>query len=137
MLTAGIVIVYATARAVLTPASYGELGGYRSAALSEIAEQEPLYAGKHACDECHSEKLELLSKFEHKNLSCEGCHGPNVAHVEDPDVPTTKIKDAGCLRCHAPNVARPEWMKQVDSKEHYPGEACIECHIPHQPNEVP
>lgn len=137
MLTAGIVVVYATARIVLTPDSYGEIGPYRSAALNENAQREPLFAGALACEECHSEILELVGKFEHKGISCETCHGPGTAHGQDPEIAMGKLADDGCLRCHAPTAGRPEWMKQVDPAEHYTGESCKECHLPHQPNEVP
>jgi hypothetical protein len=28
-------------------------------------------------------------------------------------------------------------MHQIASKNHYKGQRCTECHLPHQPNEVP
>ena len=45
------------ARAFLTPATFGEYGWYRGAALEELAARTPVYAGKKACDECHSDIL--------------------------------------------------------------------------------
>ena len=34
-------------------------------------------------------------------------------------------------------VCRDVEVKQINSKDHYTGQRCIECHSPHQPNEVP
>jgi hypothetical protein len=52
-------------------------------------------------------------------------------------VKLVKIGDNGCLRCHENNGARPAWMKQIVVKDHYRGDKCAGCHVPHQPNEVP
>jgi len=46
-----------------TPASFGELGWYRAKALVELRSRTPVYAGKQACDECHSDQLQKLAKF--------------------------------------------------------------------------
>ena len=127
--------------------------------MQEIASQPPVYAGKKACEECHSDKLEQLAKGEHKTLSCEACHGVSRDHAANPDIKSGVIlhpgdteADAGqpeepridrvketsnhCIRCHETNPSRPAWFKQIVVKEHYSGK-CTECHVPHQPNEVP
>lgn len=137
LLTVGIVGVYFVARYFLTPASFGQYGHYRGAALEEIAAREPLFAGKKACDECHSDTLLKLAKAEHKTLSCEVCHGPGRAHVDNPDVDLPKLHFSHCVRCHERDPSRPEWLKQINSRIHYTGQHCTECHVPHQPNEVP
>jgi hypothetical protein len=139
ILTLGIVGSYAVARHFLTPPSFGDFGHYRGEALTEIAAREPRYAGQKSCHECHSEEVEMVARFEHKSVSCESCHGISKKHGEDPDHhDPPKLSDTFCLRCHEANAAKPAWFKQIDVKTHYAGDGkCAECHIPHQPNEVP
>jgi hypothetical protein len=136
LLTLAIVGSYLTARAFLKPTSFGELGWYRANALVELRSRTPVYAGKQACDECHSDVLQKLGKFEHKNLSCEACHGPCREHGDNPEVLPVKLTGNFCLRCHEANPSRPAWFKQIVSKEHYSGQ-CVECHLPHQPSQTP
>jgi hypothetical protein len=157
----GIVVSYLTARAFLTPPSFGQYGWYRGAALEEIAARTPVYAGKKSCDECHSDILEKLAKDKHRTLSCEACHGVSQAHVDNPNIKpgedresppevtavttastnrepkSVKLAGAHCIRCHEANPSRPAWFKQITVKNHYTGQKCGECHVPHQPNEVP
>ena len=139
LLAVGIVGAYSVARYFLTPPSFGEYGWYRGAALAELATRDRVYAGKQACEECHSDEYQKLIKLEHKSLSCEACHGPGEAHVQNPDNPDVKmavLHYSLCLRCHEANPSRPKWHKQIVSKNHYPGK-CTECHVPHSPSEVP
>lgn len=137
LLTLGIVISYLTARYFLTPSSFGQYGWFRGAALEEIASRTPVYAGKKACDECHSEVLLNLAKGEHKTLSCEGCHGVSQEHAANPDITPIKLTGNHCIRCHEANPSRPSWFRQITVRNHYAGQKCTECHVPHQPNEVP
>ena len=136
LLSVVIVGVYLTARFFLTPPTFGQYGWYRGQALEEIASHPPLFAGKQSCDgECHSKPMEDLTKGAHKTLSCEGCHGPNSAHVADRQIKVTT--QVSCLRCHEADPARSAWIRQIESREHYAGDRCTECHQPHQPNEAP
>src|ERR1035441_4853998 len=84
LLAVGIVVVYSVARYVLTPPSFRQYGWYRGVALMEIATRDQVYAGKKACEECHSDEYQKLLKHEHKGLACESCHGPGEAHAQDP-----------------------------------------------------
>jgi hypothetical protein len=137
LLTIGIVGAYLLARHLLTPPSFGQYGHYRGDALAEVAAREPLFAGRKACDECHIDASEKLAKAEHKTLSCETCHGPGRAHVVNPDISLPKLTFSHCVRCHEEDPSRPQWLKQINSRNHYTGHRCTECHDPHQPNEVP
>lgn len=140
ILTAGVIGSYGVARMVMVPATYGDYGSYRGAALGELAAAKPVYSGVKVCDECHSDVLEGLVKYEHKTISCESCHGPSRNHATDPDVktPRGKFTDTDCLRCHQTSASRPLWLKQVDPNEHYRGDkSCSACHLAHQPNEKP
>jgi|YelNatPaOPRAMG01_1025707.scaffolds.fasta_scaffold194229_2 hypothetical protein len=134
ILTVAILGLYGLARFFLTPPSFGELGFYRALALEEATLRSPVFAGQKACDECHSDTIKKVAKAEHKTVSCESCHGPGRAHVENPEV---KMGAIFCVRCHGVDPARSAWIKQVDPKKHYAGQRCAECHVPHQPSEVP
>lgn len=136
LLTLAIVVSYLVARYFLTPATFGQYGWYRGAALGEIASATPVYAGKKACDECHSEILEVLGKGKHQTLTCEACHGVSSPHAANPDILPVKMSGSHCIRCHEANMSRPAWFKQIVVKEHYEGK-CSECHVPHNPTEVP
>jgi hypothetical protein len=138
LLTIGIVCVYFTARYFLTPETFGQNGHYRGAALREIASRQPYWAGKAACvAECHTDHAAKLAGGAHKSLSCETCHGPGAAHVKNPAEKLPKLDMSLCLRCHAASPSRPAWMHQINVHDHYAGNLCTDCHVPHQPNEVP
>jgi hypothetical protein len=137
LLTLAIIVTYVIARYLLTPATFRQHGFYRGDALLEHASRTPVFAGRKACLECHQEIQDKLFKAEHKTIGCETCHGVGREHADNPDVSLVKIGDNGCLRCHENNGARPAWLKQINSKEHYRGDKCAGCHVPHQPNEVP
>ena len=140
LLTIAIVGSYFVARFFLTPASFGELGWYRANALTEAANKPLAYAGKEACSVCHKDQAAKLAKYPHKTLSCEVCHGPGQAHAEkkdDPDYKPAKLGISHCLRCHETLPSRPKFQKQINSREHYAGQKCAECHLPHAPSEMP
>ncbi len=139
LLTLGIVGSYGVAWKLLVPKTFGEYGWYRGAALGEIAARKPVFAGMKSCDECHSDVLQKLAKYEHRTVSCESCHGPGRAHADDPDIKTPRgqFADGDCLRCHQSNPTRPLWIKQVDPIEHYRADKCTGCHVGHQPKEAP
>ena len=76
LLAVGIVTAYLIARYFLTPPSFGEYGWYRGEALAELAARQPVYAGKKACEECHSDVYQKLSKHEHKTPLVRGLPRP-------------------------------------------------------------
>lgn len=135
LLTIGIVGSYLVARQLLTPASFGDLGWYRAAAITDIRSPEPEYGGKKLCAECHTEQAAKLAERGHKSLSCEGCHGASQNHALNPDLKTAILNFSHCVRCHEANPSRPSWHKQIESKAHFPGDACTDCHPPHDPLE--
>ncbi|HSU54798.1 MAG TPA: cytochrome c3 family protein [Candidatus Dormibacteraeota bacterium] len=139
LLAVGIVVCYSVARYFLTPESFKQYGWYRGEALAEMANRyEPSFAGRKACDECHSDVVQKLAKHEHKSLSCEGCHGPGQAHSDNPDIKIDIVNFSTCARCHEANPSRPKWHKQINISNHYGGGSkCTECHVPHSPNDVP
>ncbi len=137
LLVVGIVVCYSVARYFLTPRSFRQYGWFRGEALAEIAARPTTFGGKQACEECHSDEIQKLLKDGHKTLSCEACHGPAQAHVENPDVKLQVLNFGHCARCHEANPSRPKWHKQIVIKDHYTGSKCTECHVPHAPSETP
>ncbi len=149
ILTVAIVCSYVVARYIFIPPSFGKYGHWRGDALTDLMAKDPKYAGQKSCEECHSDVFKTLGKFEHKNISCESCHGVCRAHGDDPDhqnppkltdlrTVRSEQADGFCMRCHDYDPARPAWLKQIERSKHYAGkQRCVECHMPHQPNEVP
>ena len=82
--------------------------------------------------------FQKLAKYEHKTLSCEACHGAGQAHADNPDVKMVKCS-ATAIACAAtrPILRGPSGTSRSASKDHYPGHKCTECHVPHNPSEVP
>jgi hypothetical protein len=137
LLAVGIVLSYLVARTLLTPASFRQYGFYRGAALGEVAARDIVHAGRKECASCHVDEEKMLAKGAHRTLSCEGCHGAGQAHAQNPDIKPQILGYSHCARCHEYNISRPKWHKQVVTKEHYAGSKCTECHVPHNPTEVP
>jgi cytochrome c553 len=136
MLTVAIIGSYFIARLFLVPASFGKLGWYRADALKDYAALPISYAGAASCEECHTEEATAKAKGNHKSVSCESCHGPLSAHVQDATVTPAKITDLRfCVRCHEANPSRPEKFPQVNVAEHSGLKNCLECHKAHQPRE--
>lgn len=130
-----------TVRHFLVPATFGEHGYYRAAALDDEKARQPLHAGRAACKECHGDEAALHAKDAHATVECETCHGPGARHIADNNVPMAKA-DArdDCLVCHRRLDARPGAFPQVDWREHYAfvgvkdmSVACIRCHSGHEP----
>jgi hypothetical protein len=138
LLTIAIVGSYLVARYFLTPASFRQYGWYRGEALAELATRDQVFAGRKACEICHADEVKKLGQKEHKTLSCESCHGPGQAHADNPDVKMAILNYSHCVRCHEFYPSRPKWHHQINSKTHYStGQKCTECHVPHNPQEVP
>jgi hypothetical protein len=138
-LFAAFIIIFLAVRHYLVPDTFGEQGHYRFSSIEENKQQLMNYAGKEACAECHDDKAADLVLDVHAGISCESCHGPGLAHYDIPDsvrmiVPKER---AFCGLCHAKNPTRKkEVIVQVDLKDHYIENKCIECHNPHKPWEL-
>lgn len=93
------------------------------------------FAGTALCQECHGDVAEKKAAGFHKNLSCEGCHGPAAAHAEDPSAGKPEIpRDRRfCPVCHEYDPSRPTGFPQINSIAHNPLKACVSCHNPHNP----
>ncbi len=127
--------VFLVARELLIPKNFGEYGHYRPGALADNQARPVSFAGRVACEECHSEVVEERNGSRHDRVNCEACHGALAAHAEDPTSVKPSLPDVGalCRTCHERLVGRPVNFPQVDVKDHSGDEACASCHRPHHP----
>jgi hypothetical protein len=129
------IILFLVIRAVLIPKDFGEYGHYRPGALADNAALPLVFAGRAACEECHSDVVESRAGHKHEHVACEACHWALAAHAEDPSGPKPTLPDATtlCRACHERNVGRPAAFPQVVVEDHSGGEPCTGCHQPHHP----
>lgn len=134
-LFAAFILLFLVARYFLMPVSFGKQGHYRFNSIAENKEKPMNYAGKEACADCHDDKALEIKSDVHAGLSCETCHGPGQAHVDNPDSVKLIKPDQRvfCGTCHSYNPTRSKIIKQIDLKEHNTDKKCIECHNPHLP----
>jgi len=122
-------------RAAVVPASFGQYGHYRGAAIAETAARPIAFAGHDACEACHTDVVEQKKQGRHVVIACEACHGPLAKHADDPSSVTPPKLDTAilCARCHEANSAKPKGFPQVVTADHSGGIACDTCHQPHRP----
>ena len=130
-----LVGTFVGARTYLRPATFGDKGHYRAAALVTIAARTPKLAGREECYDCHEDVQKKQVAAFHRALGCEVCHGPQAVHASDPDSATPKALDTRslCSRCHAYTASRPTGFPQIDLATHNPLTTCTKCHDPHAP----
>ena len=138
-----LVALAAVARYLAVPATYGDLGPYRAAALPKAREGTPQHLGQEACASCHAREVKLHAKDAHAHVQCEACHGPAAGHVRDGKkarAMTTPKGKAPCLACHRKITGRPGSFPQIDWKQHFAfvgvkeeKTPCTTCHDPHEP----
>lgn len=133
------ILIFLFARAQFVPKSFGQYGHYRGNALKEIASREPKFAGHQACEDCHTDVVDLKKTGKHAGVNCEACHGPLGNHAADPAAVVPQLPDTGvlCAKCHEANLAKPASFPQVDTKDHSGGQKCGICHVPHNPLQAP
>jgi hypothetical protein len=122
-------------RAFMVPADFGEFGHYRPAALNDARARPVRYAGRSACEGCHSDVVAARHGSRHERIGCEACHGPLMAHAQaggeqKPARPDSRVL---CVRCHAASPWKPKTYPQVVVAEHSPEGSCLACHKPHAP----
>jgi hypothetical protein len=136
---AAVFIVAGTALVIVrhhfVPATFGEHGHYREAAIPAVASLPERYAGAQACAECHEDQAAEKAKSFHRGVSCESCHGAGQDHVDAPDehAPVRPTSRDACLTCHRYLLSRPNGFPQVLELTHNADKACVICHDPHDP----
>jgi hypothetical protein len=128
-------LVFLVVRHYVVPASFGQYGHYRGAAIGDIAAHPVKFAGHQACESCHTEILDVKKNGKHAQVNCEACHGAQAGHAEDPGTVTPAKPDTAvlCARCHTASAAKPKGFPQVDPAGHSTGLPCETCHNPHSP----
>jgi hypothetical protein len=128
-------LAFLAIRHALVPPDFGKYGHFRPASLDEIAAKTPVFAGREACEGCHTDVAAEKSKGPHANVGCEACHGPQGRHAQDFSSQKPVLPDTAklCVVCHEADGAKPKNFPQVVSREHSGGAACGTCHKPHQP----
>jgi hypothetical protein len=94
------------------------------------------YMGREYCQNCHPDKLDLISQTPHFNIQCENCHGPAIDHPQDPPKLSIDRSREQCLRCHAklPYKGSGRYLlRGINNDEHNPDMECAMCHNPHSP----
>ena len=129
------IVAFLVIRRVVVPPDFGKYGHFRPGAMDEIRARPIKFAGREACETCHSEQAAVKAKGKHAGLGCEACHGPLARHAEDPTSVVPKLPDTAvlCARCHEANSAKPKSFPQVVTTEHSAGLPCNTCHKPHTP----
>ncbi len=129
------IVAFVILRWWMVPKSFGEYGHYRGAALGEIASLPMHYAGRAACEECHTDIVAQRKGSPHEQIGCETCHGPLLAHAEAGGEPKPALPDSRqlCPRCHSASPYRPKGFPQVVVADHAPEGQCTACHNPHAP----
>lgn len=130
-----VLVVFLLIRQHFIPKSFGQFGHYRGNALAELSSKPIVFAGHRACEDCHSDVLEVKRAGKHAGVNCEACHGALAKHADDPASVTPQLPDTAvlCARCHEENIAKPRAFPQVVSTQHSGGVACKSCHQPHSP----
>jgi uncharacterized CHY-type Zn-finger protein len=128
-------LLFLVIRGYVVPRSFGQYGHYRGNAIGDIAAHPVKFAGHQACENCHTDVLDVKKAGKHALVNCEACHGPLSKHAEDPTSVTPVRPDTAvlCARCHTASVAKPKSFPQVNPEEHSSGVACGTCHKPHNP----
>jgi uncharacterized CHY-type Zn-finger protein len=129
------VVAFVVLRQAVVPASFGQYGHYRGAAIAETAARPVAFAGHEACEACHSDVVDQKKQGKHVVVACEACHGALARHADDPASVTPAKLDTAivCARCHEANSAKPRGFPQVVTADHSGGLACDTCHQPHRP----
>ena len=133
---------FQTIRTALIPATFGQQGPYRAAALETIAAQPSVFPADTVCHECHEDVQEERAESLHVAVACVHCHGLARNHIAqarkaaesqsesiDPaeewdgkfpsaiDLFVTQDRNT-CLVCHDAVVGMPEDARKIDVAEH-------------------
>lgn len=129
-------------RGKMIPASYGERGPYRAAALVELQARPSAIPADSTCLECHTNVGHERAESRHKSVRCYHCHGLGLEHIAlarqakvNPNVKLAPATDwdgnfrtaldlyvtkdrETCLSCHAAVVGMPNSFRKIHLAQH-------------------
>ena len=99
------------------------------------------------CAMCHEEIAPEFAAGAHGRLmtlkseavlerSCETCHGPAAAHIDDPSADNiNRIPDpTACISCHPDSASKAEILRPRHNRS---GVVCLDCHVSgHSPSKA-
>jgi hypothetical protein len=131
LLAATVVVV----RAFVVPARMKRMDLNRARTVEREMAKPMRFAGAATCQECHDAESAAKQAGNHRNLSCETCHGPALEHAGNPDEvkPYAPRDRTFCPVCHAYDSSRPTGFPKINPAAHNPLRPCITCHDPHAP----
>ncbi|UCF36405.1 MAG: hypothetical protein JSU96_16515 [Acidobacteriota bacterium] len=131
---AGLASVVLCIRFLVLPRSLTDMELHKQSAVERELEKPIQFAGSGICQECHEDEPATLAAGYHSTLSCETCHGPAQAHIDDFEYkPKAPRQRDFCPVCHMYDPSRPTGFPQINPIAHNPLLPCIECHDPHDP----
>ncbi|MDE2166873.1 MAG: c-type cytochrome [Alphaproteobacteria bacterium] len=140
LLLAAVGILALTAKLYFVPRSFWRFGHYRAVAVTEIANDPPIYQGSRYCQRCHQQEFHDWSSGAHRvdaahdahvlkagetyGVNCEDCHGPAGRHpiVGKPSPPAVE---------HTHQVLAYARYDRVTGKMQVPTDTvvlCTQCH---------
>jgi hypothetical protein len=130
-----LLVAVVVGRFVVIPRSLVARELHESSTVAREMAKPVAFAGSTACGDCHDEVVVKKSKGYHRNLACEGCHGPAAKHADDPSAvkPAAPRDQKFCPVCHTYDAARPTGFPQINPTAHNPLKPCITCHNAHDP----
>lgn len=134
-------------KARLQPESFGLYGSYRADAIDQEAQRAVRHGTSASCFLCHPYEATIHLEGDHKNISCEFCHGTYADHITNGKktgtLPVKKAQEITtlCLRCHNTEIkARASVViKTVGMPDHLEKQKvkvthiCNQCHHVHAP----
>ncbi|HEY3381951.1 MAG TPA: multiheme c-type cytochrome [Vicinamibacterales bacterium] len=122
-------------RWLLVPPGFGLYGHYRAGALDDNRARPLHFAGRAACEDCHTDVVEARKGSRHARIGCEACHGASMAHVQagGERKPVRPDPRAVCLRCHQAGAWKPKTFPQIVVADHAAEGPCTACHKAHAP----
>ena len=69
-LFAGVFVIFLVVRQQIVPATFGQYGHFRGAALEEIRSRPITFAGRSTCEMCHEDQLKVLKASRHGVVAC-------------------------------------------------------------------
>lgn len=119
-----------------------------AAPQAKEGEQTSGYAGAETCKTCHEDLYNGWEKTPHwkttlntrggpSHQGCEACHGPGLAHTQNPGDPTlifnfktasAKAISDRCLTCHESGKEQMDFRRSEHSHSNV---SCTDCHSPH------